>query len=97
MNGGGDDELASDQEFMDGSFGGQIRTIKLLVSANVAGSLIGKGGMSIRELQVKTGARVRVNQSGNFLLMNYSSKTRQSRLRFNLWAKFDHLFLKVVG
>jgi len=40
--------------------------LKLLVNNNVAGSLIGKGGSSITELQSKSGARVKLSQANDF-------------------------------
>jgi RNA-binding protein Nova len=41
--------------------------IKLLVSNNMAGSLIGKGGATIQNVQLQSGATVRVSTSGMYL------------------------------
>lgn len=40
--------------------------LKLLVTNNVAGSLIGKGGMTINELQMTSGARIKLSQAQDF-------------------------------
>lgn len=40
--------------------------IKLLVSAQLAGCLIGKGGATINELQERTGARIKLSQNNDF-------------------------------
>jgi len=40
--------------------------IKLLVSAGLAGCLIGKAGATINELQERTGARIKLSQNNDF-------------------------------
>ena len=40
--------------------------IKLLVSAALAGCLIGKGGATINELQERTGARIKLSQNNDY-------------------------------
>ena len=40
--------------------------LKLLVSNNLAGSIIGKGGSAISQLQVESGARLKLSQTNEF-------------------------------
>lgn len=40
--------------------------IKMLVSASLAGCLIGKGGSTIHDLQERTGARIKLSQNNDF-------------------------------
>lgn len=40
--------------------------LKMLVSSNVAGAIIGKSGKAINEMQEECGARIRVSQASDF-------------------------------
>lgn len=52
----------------DGGHAGMEPTsaIKLLVSAGLAGCLIGKAGATINELQERTGARIKLSQNNDY-------------------------------
>jgi len=41
-------------------------TVKLLVSNNMAGSIIGRSGKTVNELQSKSSAKIRLSQSGDY-------------------------------
>jgi len=41
-------------------------TVKLLVSNNMAGSIIGRSGQTVNELQSKSSAKIRLSQSGDY-------------------------------
>jgi len=41
-------------------------TVKLLVSNNMAGSIIGRSGQTVNELQTKSSAKIRLSQSGDY-------------------------------
>jgi hypothetical protein len=48
------------------SSGSYISAIKLLVSNNVAGSIIGRAGQTISDLQTQSSARIKLSQTGDY-------------------------------
>lgn len=60
------DVLNDDQaEFMRSS-AVERSMLKMLVSENAAGAIIGKGGSAISQMQEESGARIKVSQSNDF-------------------------------
>mmetsp|Transcript_52180 Transcript_52180/g.126047 ORF Transcript_52180/g.126047 Transcript_52180/m.126047 type:complete len:745 (-) Transcript_52180:225-2459(-) len=67
-HGGSGDVDQSQSQSQPGRYSAATYTsaIKLLVSNNVAGSIIGRAGQTISELQTQSSARIKLSQTGDF-------------------------------
>jgi hypothetical protein len=63
---GGAEVGFSDEDHARYNQGGYPSAIKLLVSNNVAGSIIGRAGQTISELQTQSSARIKLSQTGDY-------------------------------
>ena len=74
--------------------------LKILVSNNVAGSLIGKAGSSINDIQTETGARIKLSQSHEFfpgtqyrVVLITGSRSAVLHASTIVWDKIAHVRL----